>query len=401
MRRVLTLMAILAVSFVVSSAQDKRADGLSEEGRLMLQNAIALVDEGLFDAAVDEYKELLKEYPDNYLVLYEYAYALYAYRKYEEVLKMSETLLKHKDVQPLAYQLCGNAYDILGKPDKARSVYRQGLEKFPGNGALYLELGNVDFNARNYGDALDFYLEGIKTDPNFASNYYRASLICLSAESLYVWGLIYAETEILLAPGNEARHADMAKAMRECLIENVKVTVDGDSCRGNVTLAPSRVINMSSDASEVYLAFPGVYEGCAALALAPFVGRWELFVGTVDQLIELRYNIVESYYKVCKNLFGKSMYLIEFQKKIIDAGHWDAYNYFIFGDAAPEEFERWHEQHSDAYDAFVDWYNADPFCLGDGRSVGERSIYDNCKPMDMMESLMIQGGLLVDPYPLK
>lgn len=106
--------------------------------------------------------------------------------------------------------------------------------------------------------------------------------------------------------------------------------------------------------------------------------------------------MVENYFEVTDNLYGNSMYLLEFQKKIIDAGHWDAYNYFLFMLSFPDEFAEWYEENSAALEAFIDWYNNDPYSLGEGRTVNPMQIYDNYQPISLMEALKIQAELLTD-----
>ena len=120
------------------------------------------------------------------------------------------------------------------------------------------------------------------------------------------------------------------------------------------------------------------------------------FTGSLSQLIELRRGLVESYFSVTDDLFGNSMYLLEFQKKIIDAGHWEAYNYYLFCQCFPDEFEAWYSADSAPLDAFIAWFNNEPFSLGNGRSVDLMQIYDNYRPLDMTQALLIQASLLTD-----
>ena len=85
---------------------------------------------------------------------------------------------------------------------------------------------------------------------------------------------------------------------------------------------------------------------------------------------------------------------------MIDAGHWEAYNYYIFMNTDEEQWTRWYQWQGgeEKIKAFVDWYNEEPFRLGDGRSVCERQIYDSYPRVDMMKSMTIQAGLLDAKY---
>lgn len=395
MRRFI-LSALLAVFAVLQGwSQDKE---LSAKASELLKNAVMFVDAGMFESAQTEFDYLLKEYPDNYVVVYEYCYMLYAQKRYDEILKLEKKLLGLKGVEPKAYQLIGNIYDMTGRSDKARKVYNEGLKRFPGSGALYLELGNVEWEKKDYTKAFPFYLQGMKAEPSFASNYFRAALLGLSTDELRVWGLVYAETEILLAPNNESRHADMANGIREVLLNNIKITLAPDSSSAKVTLVPSRVITLDPSDNKAGISFPSVYEGCTMSAIAGFLYNKEEFRATIPQLIELRKGIVETYFTVTKNLFGNSMYLLPYQKSVIDAGHWEAYNYFLFSPVAEDEFDKWYESNSEKFQAFVEWFNSDPFHLDDEHTVGQLTIDRDARSIDLVEAMAISAGLRIENH---
>lgn len=159
-------------------------------------------------------------------------------------------------------------------------------------------------------------------------------------------------------------------------------------------LVPDRGITIGKGSGEVYLAFPGVYEGAMSKPLMKLLAGKIPLVLDIPQLIDIRKGAVEIYFSVTDNMYGNSMYLLVFQKKVIDAGHWDAYNYFLFMPCYPEEFETWYASNSAAFDAFADWFNNAPYRLGDGRSVDPMQIFNCYRPMDLMESFRIQAGLL-------
>ncbi len=88
------------------------------------------------------------------------------------------------------------------------------------------------------------------------------------------------------------------------------------------------------------------------------------------------------------------MYLLEFQRKVIEAGHWNAYNYYLFMMSHPDEFDQWYDTNSEKLDAFIEWYNQAPFTLGDGRSVDPMQILNSHSPLNIFQTLMIQADLL-------
>ena len=47
--------------------------------------------------------------------------------------------------------------------------------------------------------------------------------------------------------------------------------------------------------------------------------------------------------------------LMRWQQVIIAAGHFDAYNYWLFQSARPDEFSQWTKEHQAQYQAWLDW----------------------------------------------
>ena len=398
--RLLVLSLLMLAGCAVASAQSSDEDygALADLDREMLQNAVRMVDDGLNDAAQHDLDLLVKKYPDNYLVRYEQLYNFYMMKKYDEVVRHRKFMLRNKHASPLTFQLIGNAYDYMGKREEAAKVYQQGLERFPDSGSLYLECGTLCFMAKEYDKALALYNKGIEVEPNFASNYYRSSVLYFSAQNGVPWGEVYAESAILLAPNNDERHRELADMMVSALRDNITYT-RGDSTVLKVSLATARNLKIDAD-NNVYIEFPGLYEGLMTKALSDNLRKTDSLTFDFPQLIDIRRSMVDSYCNIADTLYGNSMYLFEFQKKVIDAGHWEAYNYYIFMNTDEEQWTRWYQWQGgeEKIKAFVDWYNEEPFRLGDGRSVCERQIYDSYPRVDMMKSMTIQAGLLDAKY---
>lgn len=370
-------------------------DALSPEDKELLERVIQIVDIGPSEVVMQDFEYLAKKYPQNYLVHYERLYYLYHLGRYDDVIGQKDFMLGHENATWLAYQLIGNAYDLSGERKKAAEIYKEGLKRFPESGSLYTELGNLYLMDKEYNTALDYYNRGIIAQPNFASNYYRAASLFFSSVESKVWGLVYAETAILLAPNNDSRQKDMAGMMVDCLKENIHISFEGNP-ELSVNLVPNRGITIDQSKDVVYLAFPGVYEGAISQPLNMMLMENTPFTCTIPQLAYIRKGLVDTYFSVTGDLYGESMYLLEFQKQVIDAGYWDAYNYFLFMLTFPEEFADWYASNSGEFKAFVDWFNNAPYSLGDGRSVDPMQIFNSYRPINLLESLIIQSKLLFD-----
>lgn len=369
---------------------------LSDADMRTLAKAVEVVDSGNYARALEIYRQLDEKYPHNYLVQYEYMYLRYLMEDYKTVAKVAKDLVESPDADAQAFQLYGNALDILGKPGKARKVYRKGLERFPSSGLLWLELGNLNFLGGKYVDALNDYNSGIEVSPGFASNYYRGAQLYFSS-TVPVWGLAYAETAILLAPTDTGRHRELALAMAECFRKNitVKLTPEGENI--SITLATLHQITKTAGNDSIYLSFPSVYEACVARGVTEMAASGEVFVGTIPQLAKLRRAAVEAYFTNGRNLFGNSMYLLEYQKRVIDAGHWDAYNYFLFSVADQADTAAWLADNEEKFRDFAHWYSLNPLTLDKQHTVGFNTILDNCTPLTPEEVGTFLGGIAAKP----
>jgi predicted helicase len=55
--------------------------------------------------------------------------------------------------------------------------------------------------------------------------------------------------------------------------------------------------------------------------------------------------------------------LIRRQQAIAAAGHFEAYNYWLFQSARPDEFNEWVSQHPTQFKNWLDWQNKNKFTL--------------------------------------
>lgn len=370
------------------------------EDQAKIQMAIMYNDNGDYDDAIRVYDELIKDYPDVADILYEKCYTLYLAKRYAEVDELCRREAESGRATPMIYSLWGSVLDDNGDPNKALEVYRQGIEHFPDFAQLYSEGGMTYYRYGYTEDALKWFNNAIKVGPNHGSSYYRAAQLYADTKEK-AWALVYAETYILLEIQND-RVSEMSKLIADIYKENVSFNGDSTSVR----LASSvklNVIDKDADPTtpNVLLGFSGVFEQCVGAALFKFQTpeKRNIDLRTIRGLADLRRAIIDVYYKGTDNLFGDSMYLLEFQRAVIEAGHWDAYNHWLFINAYPEEGAAYFEANPDALDAFAAWYGNAPYSLGDSRTVGLLSITDHERRLTMIEALRLCSDLLPRSKP--
>ncbi len=320
------------------------------------QEAIKLMDNGKVDESIKLLEEAQKLDPERFDYPYELAYAHYLKEDYKEVIKILEKNIDHKNVNERLFQLLGNSYDVLGKTDKAFEAYDAGLKKFPNSGMIYLEKGNVYWGKEEYGKALPFYEKGIEVDPQFPSNYYRATLIyCGSTEE--VWGMIYGEIFMNLER-NSKRTSEISKMLFDTYKSEIKFTSDTSF---SVSFSKNASINIDDlkDPSKIKLPFGvGVYEPTLMMSM---LNEKSIDINSLDRI---RTSFVETYFKNGNDKKYPNI-LFEYQNKLLKAGHLEAYNHWILMKGDEDDFGIWHSSNTEKWDNFVKWFTDNGLVLDD------------------------------------
>lgn len=325
------------------------AQSNNEKALKIGQEAIKLMDNGKLDESIELLKEAQKLDPERFDYPYELAYAHYLKEDYKSAIKILEQNINHKDVTERLFQLLGNSYDVLGKFEKAFESYDAGLKKFPNSGMIYLEKGNVYWNKKEYGKALTFYEKGIEVDPKFPSNYFRATKVyCSSSEE--VWGMIYGELFMNLER-NSKRTSEISKLLFDTYKNEIKFSSDTSF---SVSFSKNSTMNVSDlkDPNKIKLPFGiGVYEPTLMSAI--------LSVKTIDinSLVNIRSIFVDQYFKNGHDKTYPNV-LFNYQKKVKDAGHIEAYNYWILMKGDEPGFEKWKSENKGKWESFINWFGS-------------------------------------------
>lgn len=349
------IFRIIALSFAATatavSAYAHR--NLPQTAIKTLNSAIEIMDDGKPDVAADILKELYRMYPDSYSIPYELALAYMWNGDFDSVVSVVSPLENHPDCLPEVFSLLGSAYDELGDYQKALDTYDRGLTRFPESGHLCVEKGIVWLRKNDVAKALDNFEHGISVDPGYAPNYYRAATIYADS-GIPVYGLLYAEAHQFLSD-NSDRNTQMAALIRS-IYEN-QITVNGDSI--NIKLTNRMNKNMESPVN--------FYEIGIALGVDGVKNGWTL--EGVKKMRATALSLIAGM-KTAEEL--NRMYILAYQLRVKEAGHWDAYNIYVLGAAFPEECEEWFKSEANeaAFDRFAEWYRNNPFTLDNDHTVG-------------------------------
>ena len=349
-KRLLQTMLITGLLIPINLLAQNKQESALAKGR----QAVELEDQGKYDEAIALLKESQQLDPGNIEYPYELGYAYYHKQDYTTCIQYLQPLTNHEKTYDQIFQLLGNCYDVQGNHEKALEVYDAGLKKFPHSGKLFLEKGTVFYLQKDYTKALTFYEEGIEADPAFPSNYYRACQIyCNSSEE--VWGMIYGELFINLER-NTARTAEISALLYNTYKSEIKFSSDTSM---SVSFSKYASIDASSLKNKKAIILPfgiGVYEPTLMMSL---IGIQSINLNSLDRI---RTQFVDFYYK---NGFAEKYpnVLFEYQKRLKDAGHLEAYNHWLLMKGDEAAFKQWKATNASKFEAFATWFGENKLTL--------------------------------------
>lgn len=355
MKKILLLLVLSVIS--VSSL----AQVFSEEENERIDLALSYSDNGREDEAIAIYDELIKKHPDVSGLKFEKAYCYYQKQDYKNAYKTLKPTLSAPDANPQYFAVAGNAQDMMGKPKDALKTYQAGLEKFPDSGYLHLETGNVLIGLGYTAQGVGYYEHGIEVDPGFASNYYRAAQYLFS--DYPIKSIIYAETHNLIYDPNGPRWPEVSKLLYDAYNENIHfeadtvrttfsrdrtITIDKKDVESGAS--PTSLLEQMSRIARELSFSDAMNESVDAEALKAAGGQL-----TLAELTAIRRRFLEHFEAKEQDRYP----VFAVQRKVLDAGHWEAYNMFMLREGRPEEFKAWLQDHESDLLAYFEFMGAE------------------------------------------
>ena len=355
MKKILLLLVLSVIS--VSSL----AQVFSEEENERIDLALSYSDNGREEEAIAIYDELIKKHPDVSGLKFEKAYCYYQKQDYKNAYKTLKPTLSAPDANPQYFAVAGNAQDMMGKPKDALKTYQAGLEKFPDSGYLHLETGNVLIGLGYTAQGVGYYEHGIEVDPGFASNYYRAAQYLFS--DYPIKSIIYAETHNLIYDPNGPRWPEVSKLLYDAYNENIHfeadtvrttfsrdrtITIDKKDVESGAS--PTSLLEQMSRIARELSFSDAMNESVDAEALKAAGGQL-----TLAELTAIRRRFLEHFEAKEQDRYP----VFAVQRKVLDAGHWEAYNMFMLREGRPEEFKAWLQDHESDLIAYFEFMGAE------------------------------------------
>jgi Tfp pilus assembly protein PilF len=215
---------VLVISlFAIGSvyAQDKaQAEKLVNEG-------VALEDNGKSDEALLKYQQALDADKDNITALAEMAYSLLSLQQYENAIKYCKFAIQtHPGDKILAsvYVTYGTAYDGLKNTKKSLDIYNEGIKQFPDYYALYYNKGITLTRVSKLEESLNCFEKAVSIKPNHPGSNYAIGTVCITLHKRIPALMAYCRL-IVIEPESE-RSKQALTNIKLMMSDNVKKTDD-------------------------------------------------------------------------------------------------------------------------------------------------------------------------------
>lgn len=326
--------------FISSSAYSQDNTELAKQ---KVREAVQLMDAGKYKESIVILEDCIKLDPDNYMYAYEIAYAQVLQKEYEKALKTLTKAKKYKVSSSQVYQMSGNCYSYMGKPDKAIKEYEEGMKRFPNAGNLHLEKGNIYLQKNEYNDAVENYRKGVEVDPMFSSNYFRLAKLYLGSKDKLA-GIIYGELFI-----NIERSTKRTEEMSDLLFKAYQSAITLGKNEMKISFCQT-VIDASTlvDGEKFKLPLCAAFEKNFIMAI---LGHQEF---NLESLTKMRTTFIRNFFQEDYIIYPNVLFA--YQKEMFDKGFFEAYNYYVFQIGAETEFKTWFDSNQDKYKAFLEWY---------------------------------------------
>ncbi len=160
----------------------KKAEGLvmTDELKDFLQKGNDLFDQKRYDEAIIVYEEILRKYPEAYLIYKNIGNCYFNQEKYEEAEAAYLKILEKDPRNIDAIILIGNTYANRGQIEKALEWYNKvEFEKIEDPIVLY-NLGTNYYNNSKFEEALKFYQRAVELQKDFLDALYQLGLTYLT-----------------------------------------------------------------------------------------------------------------------------------------------------------------------------------------------------------------------------
>ncbi len=158
--------------------------------------------------------------PNTAIVSYEFGYSFMLQGKPDSALPYYATAYRHAQATDQFYSAYASALDDRGRSDEAKTIYDEGIGRFPASFILRHERGVWHARRQEHHKAVDDFQAALERKPDFAPSFLRCAQSQFAIGSNTFWGLIEAEIFMNLEPHSE-RSKNLASEMVDVYKKNI------------------------------------------------------------------------------------------------------------------------------------------------------------------------------------
>ncbi|MEO6405649.1 MAG: tetratricopeptide repeat protein [Ferruginibacter sp.] len=325
------LLPFVIFAFVFTTAQDNKQ--LHETGKTFLR-------QGDYSNAILVLNRALQSDPKNAAIIKDLALSYYLQKDNGKALETIKLLLDRDDADDQAYQIAGNIYKQSDEPKEAEKIYKKALKKFPDNGPLYNDLGELLWSQKNF-EAIKQWEKGIEQDPSYSKNYYNASRYYFLTTDK-VWSILYGEIFVNMEP-----LSSRTPEIKQILLDSYKkIYTDADMEQGNKDKNAFVKKYLQGMNKQMPIAETGINAESLSMIRTRFILNW--------------YNDKTN---------AKYPYrLFEQQQQLLREGLFEAYNQWLFGASQNlSAYQSWINMHAREAESFSKFQSGRIFKIPSGQ----------------------------------
>lgn len=315
----------------------------SESVRELVEQGVALHDQGKYAEAIKKYQAALVIEPGSTLANYEIAFSYFLAGSYDSAITYSGRVLElNGGSQHEAYLVLGSSLDLAGKPAKAIATYEEGIKKYPGSNLLHYNLALTCFNQKDYKKAEQEAILAIQARPRHGSSHLVLAAT-MKQTGQRVKSLMALYYFLLLEPNSrrsatnlESLMAQLKQGVEKKDDKNISINLFMDDAKKDDPFAPAEMM-ISLLAASSYTEKNKDKSDAVMFA--------EMNVPIFSALTGLKKDV---------RGFWSDVYLAMIED-LVSAGHTETYSYYISQSSGSEEVTKWLASHNDSVQNLEEW----------------------------------------------
>jgi tetratricopeptide (TPR) repeat protein len=319
--------------------------------------AIRAIDAGMVDRAIAILEGVRERYPHHFVLVHELALAMRVKGRPERAVELLRPYERHLNAQMAA--ALGSAFDEAGDSAAALESLERALERFPESGLLHSTIGTVHVRAERVEEALEWWERGIEAEPGWPSNYLHAART-YSHSNAPGLTLIYGETFRVLEPASP-RSEELAETMVQAMRDAVHIEGSGEEFSGKMELAPTATMTIVGEGAPQ----PPGFAGMALVNVFEITYGVGLFIAFTEGLSlatlhKAKGMFLDVWWKPDGMHQHYDVPLFAWLKELRAAGLLEAYDYWLYAPAFPQEFAEWTASHLSQLQELQAWMDSNP-----------------------------------------